>query len=152
IENKLTFDPEGHKYSLNGKPVPSVTQILHGAGLMDFSNIHPERLERSRKFGEAVHRACELYDLNNLNVNTLSLPLIPYLETWKKFREDYGMDGIGTIEEKICSERWQYAGTLDRIYPVHCKLTLIDIKSTTTLDPTVALQTAGYKIAWEEMT
>jgi hypothetical protein len=44
----FTFDAERHLYLVQGKPVPSVTQVLHSAGLSaDYSMVAPEVLERN---------------------------------------------------------------------------------------------------------
>lgn len=150
-KNKLTFNSEAHEYFLDGVRIPGVSEILTGAGLVDLSQIRPDVLESARKFGKAVHTACELWDKNDLNIDILSAPLIPYLEAWKKFIADYDVV-LGVSEKIVYSAKWRFAGTLDRLGFANNKLTLIDIKSGSTIQPATALQTAGYKIAYEEMT
>ena len=137
---------------MENKQYPRVTHILQGTGLVDLSRIRPDVLEASSKFGTAVHRATELWDLDTLDIDKLSAPLVPYLESWKKFKADYKIQEFIAIEKHVISEKWQYQGTLDRIADINGKLTLIDIKSSDTVLPATDLQTAGYKIAWEEET
>jgi len=49
----FTFDPERHLYLVDGRPVPSVTQVLHSAALAaDYSMVPPDVLERKRIIGQ----------------------------------------------------------------------------------------------------
>lgn len=53
------YDPVGHRYAMDGRPVPSVTQLLKAAGLIDTTFLNnPEALRR----GTAVHSICEAVD------------------------------------------------------------------------------------------
>ena len=130
---------------------PRVTEILQGAGLTDFSHVPVYILEAAQKFGTAAHKACELWDLGTLNIDTLSAPLIPRLEAWKKFKMDYKIDEFMAIEERLQSAKWQFRGTPDRIYQVNKNTVAIyDIKTAETILPAVAIQMAGYQILAEE--
>lgn len=41
---EFTFDAGRHLYFVQGRPVPSVTQVLHAAGLgADYSMVPPQR-------------------------------------------------------------------------------------------------------------
>jgi hypothetical protein len=65
----FTFDAERHLYLVQGKPVPSVTQVLHSAGLSaDYSMVAPEVLERKRIIGEYVHVQSRLEEMKTLTV------------------------------------------------------------------------------------
>ncbi len=59
----FSFDAERHLYLIQGRPVPSVTQVLHSAGLSaDYSMVEPAVLERKRIIGEYVHKATQYLD------------------------------------------------------------------------------------------
>ena len=148
MENKFIFNKETHEYFLNGNKLPSVTHILQDAGIIDLSGIPFSRLEAAREFGSAVHLACQLYDQDNLNEKTLDHNLRPYLDAWNKFKEDTGFVIIEN-ENPICSPKYRFAGTPDRVGRLDC-LTIVDIKSTAELSPAIGIQTAGYQIAWNE--
>lgn len=141
----ITFDPIKHEYFLEGRKVPSVTQIL--SSLTDFSKVNLSVLEYAREFGTGVHLACEFNDNNDL----AELPevYVPYLEGWKKFLNDYKVE-ILEVEKMVYSKNFRYAGTVDRIAKIKNKITVIDIKSGQK-NPVFALQLSGYKIALEEM-
>jgi len=148
MNNELVFNPETHEYFLNGSKLPGVTSILQDTGIIDLSGIPYARLEAAREFGIAVHSACELYDLDDLNEKELDHNLRPYLDAWIKFKTDTGFELI-EIEKPVYSVRYRFAGTPDRIGAFD-GLTLVDIKSTAALSPATALQTAGYEIAHNE--
>lgn len=151
MANRLVFDPVKHIYFLDGKYIPGVSSILKNAGLVDLSGIPQDVLERARDFGVAVHKACELEDLGTLDIESLSDPVIPHLEAWRKFKKENDVI-IEEIELPVFSEKWWIAGTLDRIILSGDKRKLLDIKTSSSIYPSMKIQEAGYKTAYEEMT
>lgn len=154
MNESLRFDSAEHRYfDPNGNELPSVTRILNEEGFYDYSKIPQEILQRAAKFGQAVHRATELWDKGTLDMNSLNPALVPYLNGWIKFKEDYKLEVIGN-ELKLWSKKYRYAGTLDRtgvcgLGKFAGKLAEIDIKSGLIL-PGVRLQTAGYQVLHNE--
>ena len=146
----LKFDHKTHSYTLGGKCVPSVSAILRGAGLVDFSGIDRTVLARASTFGTAVHRACELDDKKDLDESVLSEHLVPYLLAWRNFMEQTGFKVLES-ETPVGSKKWGYAGTPDRVGTIKGQLTIVDLKTNAVMRPECALQIAGYKIAYEEM-
>lgn len=143
----LTFDEESHSYAYDGAIVPSVTQVLQGINNYSFNS---DVTARAAAFGTAVHKACELYDTDNLDMASLDEALRPYLNGWIKFRGDTGF--VPTwIELRVYSKKYRYAGTLDRIGTMKKKNILLDIK-TGVPTKTIGLQLAGYEIAAVECT
>ena len=149
--DNFVFKEDTHEYFLNGEKLAGVSSVLRYTGFNDISRIPENVLEPARLFGNAVHKACELYDRGTLDIEILDPELALYLTGWKKFLKDYKVR-IVDIEKHIYSKKWKCAGTLDRIAMIGKERVLVDIKSTTTMNPAVALQTAGYKIMDEEMT
>jgi len=148
----LRLDKKTHTYYLDGRPIPGVTGILEAEGITDFSMVPEVRLEASKLFGTATHVATHLYDLGILDWATVSPPIIPYLNGWIKFLKDYNIKKHEHIEKIIYSRIWNFAGTLDRINRPNNKLTVIDLKTPTSVSPGNFLQTGAYKIGYEEMT
>lgn len=139
--NGLTFDEATHTYRFNGNVVPGVTSVL--SPLTDFSRVPPHVLEAASNFGKAVHRACELDDLSMLDEDQLDPALVPYLEGWRKFSADYAVEW-DLIEEPVYHATMNYAGTPDRIGMVKGDFTVVDIKSTAQLYPSVGPQLSAY--------
>jgi len=143
----LAFDEATHTYSLDGKVVPSVTQILNIAN--DFGFVNKDVLDRASKFGTAVHKMTELYDACDLNEATLDIALLPYLDAWKMFLSNTNFRVISS-EARVYSKHG-YAGTFDRLGYLDGRLTLLDIKTSTTVARSTSLQLAAYEQAYKEM-
>jgi len=63
----FTFDGDHHLYLVQGRPVPSVTQVLQATGLgADYSMVPPQVLERKRTIGQFVHQATQYLDEGSL--------------------------------------------------------------------------------------
>lgn len=105
----LTFHPERHAYTWDGIPVPSVTQVLRGAALMDVRIHNTEAMDR----GKDVHAACEFYDQRDLNWDTVRPELVGYVRGWEAFLADCQFK-IVDIERMVFNPTYRYAGTLDR--------------------------------------
>lgn len=144
---RIKFDAPTHRYQINGKDVPSVTQVLGMANLYAF--IDKQLLAKAARFGTAVHKATELYDAGTLDYNSLDAALVPYLEGWRKFLTDTQFQIINS--EEIVGSSLGYAGTYDRIGLLNGKLTLLDIKTSETIPKTTPLQLSAYSSAYEEM-
>ena len=101
----LTFDPIRHAYAVDGVPVLSVTQILKAAGLVDYDGIPEHVLRYAAERGTAVHTACEYYDQDDLDPDTLDPQLAPYVAAWMQFRKQHPF--------KIMASERMYLGQFD---------------------------------------
>jgi hypothetical protein len=148
---QLDFDEPSHTYTLNGRRVPSVTQVLDPLQMLD--GIPWDVLEAARVFGNHVHTACHLYNLGVLDWDSLDPVLLPYIRAYTKFLTDTGFIVV-TSEERVASVKCLYAGTLDLrgLLPIGKKRyrCIADIKSTAALPRTVGPQTAAYEAAFTE--
>jgi hypothetical protein len=148
-KNNFSFDDLNHIYRLNGQVIPSVTQILQAEGIADYSYAD----ESDRDFGKAGHRVTELWDKRTLDIKTISEPLIPYLNGYKKFLKDFKVKVIPEwIETPTYSFIWKYGVKPDRVVEINGKLTVYEIKFSTSMIPATRIQTAAQKIAIEEQT
>lgn len=137
----LIFDEATHTYTMNGVRVPGVTTIL--SPLVDLSSIPARILKHAADRGTAVHYGTELYDEDNLDWDSLTPELLPYIEAWVDFRASTGFKPQ-RIEERIFHPGLFYAGTLDRTGYIDGELAVLDIKTSKTLYPTVGMQLAAY--------
>lgn len=132
-------DKQNHSYHINGRKIPSVTDVLGAMGLYkgdDFFD--PAGLE----LGSKIHLACEYYDRGTLNEETLDPVLAAYLTGWKNFLKDTGFKSR-LIEQPMYSNIYNFAGTPDRIGIMDGHYCIPDIKHGGK-QPCYALQTAGY--------
>lgn len=144
----LNFDEPSHTYTLDGKVLPSVTQILKP--LYDFSGVPPEVLERKRQIGTAVHKAIELDLADDLDPESLAPEVAPYFAGWQSFRAQFRP--VEYRAEALLYSALGYAGTVDLIARQDGLpgWWVIDYKTAATVSPAVALQTAAYAKAATE--
>lgn len=139
----LTFDEDQHTYWLGPVRVPHVTEVLEP--LQDFEHIPAFVLQRKTALGSAVHRACELYDHDDLDEMRLDPAIVGYLEAWKHYRWEQGPFREELIETRLLSCDPLYAGTADRIDTDRSgKRRITDIKTTARLHAVVPIQLAAY--------
>jgi hypothetical protein len=107
----LAFDSDRHLFTLEGEILPSVTQVLKAEGFCpDFSMIDPYYLMR----GQYVHKTTQLWDNDELDEDTLDDQLRPYLESYKKAKQEKGFEVLG-CEVQRYNKLYKFAGIIDRI-------------------------------------
>lgn len=146
---ELEFDEPTHAYTLNGRRVPSVTQVLDPLNMLD--GIPWDILEAARIFGSNVHVACHFHNIGILDWSSLDEYLASYVRGYLKFLAESSFVVLAS-EERVASVKAGYAGTLDIRGVLNRRKALIDIKSTSSLPRTVGPQTAAYENALREMT
>lgn len=150
VAPRFHFDKEQHVYTLDGRRLPSVTEIIEPiqAG---YAGIPAHVLEKARARGEAVHLAVQYHNEGDLAVETLDIEIVPYFEAYLKFVADTGFKVLGT-ETAMYSIPFRYAGTPDLWGEIGAELWLPDIKCTAVTPPWTAIQTAAYRRLLEEYT
>ena len=120
-------------------PLPRVTEVLKGAGLIDTQWFTEEGAAR----GTAVHTACQYLDEGDLDLTTLDPRIEGYVRAYDAWRRDSGVIvGADWIECPQQDPRGLYRGTPDRILTTRPRK-LIDLK-TGSYQAWVALQLAAY--------
>lgn len=147
--NELMFEPETHTYRVNGRVVPSVTQVISAAGLSEYSMVPRDKLEYACRFGTAVHYGAELADKGILDEQSTEQIVLDRVGYWKNFlqvAEEKGWtDGHCFIESRFYShDAYDFAGTIDRAYVNGKTAVIIDLK-TGSKYAAAAIQTAAYE-------
>lgn len=123
----LNFDAQKHLYILTDgitdEVLPSVTQILSAEGFIpnNGSEWHMEK-------GSHVHKMIELYLQGVLDEDTLDPLLSPYLQGFRQFQADSGIE-IQGVETPMYHPQYLYAGTPDIWGSLNNVSTLIDVKT-----------------------
>lgn len=135
-----TFDPESHRYTINGRVVPSVTQVL--GDLLPGWRASEFYLGR----GQAVHQCAALVARG---VAFEHDPRIAgQVEAVRRFVREVQPDIID-VEQQVYSIPYQYGGTLDLLYrlnrPASHRLCIADYKHS--LTPSTIYQCAAYALA-----
>jgi hypothetical protein len=141
VNPELTFEPEGHRYFISGKPVPSVSAVLEP--LQELDGIPRDVLERARVFGQHVHTACALMVNKVLEWRTLDPALVPYVTAAKKFLDETGVRVLA-CEYGMGDPGLKFAGTLDVLGIFKKSTCVFDWKSTVRIPRTAGPQTAAY--------
>jgi len=140
----LAFDEATHTYHLNGKRLPSVTQVLDV--ISSYMGIPADILAKASARGNYVHTLTEHHD--NGVLGEYDVEYEGYLLAWKTFLQTSGFEPE-LVEFRMADEKIGAAGTLDRYGSVikkgALKKILLDIKSTAVLVPSVGPQTAAYE-------
>lgn len=136
----VQFDEATHTYTVDGKVVPSVTQVLKSAGLIDARWFN----QGARDRGRIVAIAIELHSKNNLQY-------VPdgyqgYVDAWEKFLAETGF-----VPREVEQPRYEqilgYAGTPDTEGDLWELPSVIDIKTGCDA-PHYPIQTVGYSGFW----
>ena len=139
---------EDHRYLLDNLEIPGVSKILQEAGLSDMSMVKPEILERNSAFGNAVHAVINFKCKGTLDEESVDHILIPYLQGWDNFVEDFGYV-CEKSEYQTHHPVYRYGMTCDQIGRItkgkYLGPAVGDIKSGSPF-PSHKYQLAGYKI------
>ena len=161
-EHTLTFDPIGHRYTLDGRAVGGVTTIIN-------DTVRRPELERFREWvgtEEADRRRDEAATHGTLlhaAAATIAADLedIPFgmeagfAESYRQFSEWFttNVDDVVATEVPVYDATWWYAGTADAIVKLKGRKTydLADWKTTAKVYSSVLMQTAAYRHAAQQM-
>lgn len=140
----VAFNEADHTYTLAGRRLPSVTEILDPLNELD--GIPRDVLAAAAAFGSHVHLACHLHSEGRLDRAALDPALEPYLGAWESFLAATGAKVIAS--EARVSHPIGYAGTLDNVIEWRGRRHVVDIKTSAAVPRTVGPQTAAYREAW----
>lgn len=143
----ITFDDARHAYTLDGKPAPSVTEVL--AAQNDWSKIPAWQLEAARVLGRDVHAAVNLYARGALDMDALDPAVRPYVEGAAMFLRASGATVIAA-EQRVASKVYGVAGTLDALLEWDNYRYFVDWKVSSVVPSTVGAQLAAYELLYDE--
>ena len=141
-----TFRAADHIYQLDGRTVPSVTQVLTLAGLDELARVPKRFLVRPAAIGTAVHLATHFLDDDDLELEALDPAIVGYVLGWQRFKLEHEFVPL-IIERRgvsISPDGPAFGFCLDRIGMLDGQEVLVDIKTGSKKYPSWAIQTAGY--------
>ena len=136
-----TFDPRTHTYRIDGRAVPSVTQIVRGC--CGGHDADPWYMER----GTMVHEAVALMLRDDLDWDSLDSRIFGRVRAIQSFLTDHPC-AVVSVERQLFDEERMYAGTADAVLKDANGPFIADWKGT--IEPTAELQVAGYCAAFPE--
>ena len=137
----MIFNEEKHEYIVNGKVVPSVSEIMKCATCLYYTDeIPPRILELACIKGSAVHKAIEEYLL--FDEYSIEERYQDYMNNFLKWLDDYKPEII-KVEYKMTNG--EFAGTCDLICKIDNKIIGIDHKTSSQIHTKmIAIQESGY--------
>ena len=150
---RLEFEPNSHKYRLDGDYIPGLTTVLSDCGLTDSRWAKEEHRDR----GTAVHDLCAeiaLFERPESQFEwdgTCDKPIaVPYGQSFLKGIRALGfVVEPGMLEVGVFSAIYLCAGTFDMWGYQGKRRALIDVKSGQP-SPGVDIQLAGYRVMARE--
>lgn len=125
----LEFNEEKHIYRVDGKVVPSVSEILEFAKMPLMKDIPKYILDIASDRGTRIHKATENIDAEI--EEEIDYDIEPYVTAYKLFLAEYSPLWL---YRELMLTNGKYAGTLDSVGIVADKLALGDYKSTSKVD------------------
>jgi hypothetical protein len=129
----LTLEQPAHIYRVDGREVRGVTSVLRNAGVLDYSMIPHDVLERAGRRGTAVHKAMHAYALGTLDTAALDAGIAGYVVAGIRFHEESGLVPANA-ERIVYHEQYDYAGMYDLDCVIQDELWLVDYKTGLVLD------------------
>lgn len=144
MTSQLQFDEALHRYTVNGRIIPSVTQIISAVGLYEFDFVSKQTLAVAAERGRIVHTYIEWYEQGMLDESSIDPDLSGYFEAYLSCKKE-GLipEHPEMIENRVYSEKYKYAGTLDQMFGGDW----IHDHKTGAESPTHGLQLSGYWLA-----
>lgn len=131
---------------VDGKRLPSVTEICRFLAYDTAANAKPWLRDEAAERGSRIHAWCALYDYEDLNLDAVEQDARPYVRAYLSFCRDYH-PVWDYIEHHMGSVSMGYAGTLDRYGTIDGQRVLLDIKTGYRLQKVpLSAQLAGYAL------
>lgn len=135
---RVEFYPENHVYIVNGKPLPSITNLLKNVYGDIYADINPLVLKKMADYGTAVHNELQNFiEMRKINDSVPITSNYPEVENYFNFVEPiYHI--VPQLTEKVVVLYDDHgepvaAGRFDLLCTVDGKKTLIDFKTTSTI-------------------
>lgn len=126
----LLFFDQGHKYTLDGEELPSVSELCRFISREIYEDVVQWRLDQAAERGTSVHKATEALDkYGKIDVED---DILPYIQAYIKFRKEHAADWQ-KIEFATYHPKDRYAGTVDRYGLLDGIPSLLDIKTSYTI-------------------
>lgn len=139
--SSLTFDAATHVYRLGDRVLPGITSILRAAGMLDDLDGIPEEY---RERGNRVHRAI-LFDVHG-DLGDCDPADLPYVEAARKAVRELGFV-VSHAEHLCCEPTLGFATQVDAVGTIERKHTICNWKTSASVIPAYAVQTAGEALA-----
>ena len=144
----LEFEPKNHVYKLDGKELPSVSEITRFISRELYKEADQTAIDIAADRGTRVHRACE--EIDRTGFTECDTDIMQYVSAYVKFLKEHDVKWE-MIEQPVYSRQHWVAGTVDRLGLVDGKMTLLDIKTTKRISGQHKIQYSAQLTLYSEM-
>ena len=134
----VQFEEQSHSYTVNGKSVPSITQIVSEYYGNAYAQVSPEKLKQSARYGTKVHE--ELSNLIEARLNGAEQILAPQTQEavnyFKLVEPIYNIKPIKTEQVVVLYDENKNpvaAGRFDLLCDIDGDAYLVDFKTTSVI-------------------
>lgn len=125
----LLFYDSGHKYTVDGEEVPSVSELTRFITREVYSEAPQFFLDKAAERGTNVHKATEAIDkFGSVEIDS---DIAPFVQAYVNFRKEVAPEWE-KIEWPVHNQKL-YAGTIDRYGTMNGKKVILDIKTTASI-------------------
>lgn len=133
---QLLFFDQGHRYTLDGEEVPSVSELCRFISREVYGTVAQYTLDRAADRGTRVHKAAEALDVyGKVEVTD---DIAPYVQSYLKFRQEHDIKW-SMVERSMAHQKEHYAGTIDRYGELDGVKALVDLKTSYTVHKRLAV-------------
>lgn len=133
---QLLFFDQGHKYTLDGVELPSVSELCRFISREIYGTVAQYTLDRAADRGTRVHKAAEALDVyGKVEVTD---DIAPYVQAYLKFRREHDIKW-NMVERSMANQKERYAGTIDRYGELDGTKVLVDLKTSYTVHKRLAI-------------
>ena len=141
---RLRYNDARHEYSIDGRLMPSVSQIIRQISGMD--RIPQNRLDVARMRGTYVHQCIEWLMNGTLDRSSIDPGLAGYVAAFERWRNEHHPEPVAQ-ETMVSNLPLWYAGRIDLLAHIDGELWLVDYKTSSATSHHYGCQLAGYRLA-----
>ena len=129
VKRDVRFNEEAHVYTVDGKRMPGINEILESAGITRGIPDIPA-VKAAVEKGTIVHKYLELLDTNQLGCYEVDANVQPYINAWGKFLGDSPFELCrDKVEYLVYNEELRYCTRIDRVMKLEGELVTVNIKT-----------------------
>lgn len=126
----LTFNEDAHEYQINGEVIPSVSEVIRFISREVYGDVVQSVLDNAADRGTRVHKATQMLDV--VHDVECDEDIVPYVQAYVQFLRDH-KPKWELIERSMYNPNLMYGLTVDRLGELGGKNTLVDIKTSSTI-------------------
>lgn len=126
----ISFQEDDHIYEVDGEVMPSVSEIIRFIAREVYGDVVQSVLDNAADRGTRVHKATQMLDV--VGDVECDEDIVPYVTAYVQFIKEH-KPKWDHIEKSMFCPTGKFCGTLDRVGELDGKKTIVDIKTSSTI-------------------